>query len=316
MDAIVGKGNRSYWMGIAILLVVLFHIYLFNDWNGYDKDVIDFFFHYGYVGVDIFLYLSAYGLCCSFENNSLLKFYKNRVHRLFPMYFIYLFILLSFFIKDNPLKIAVAQTTGMATFMGMWVEWYVPALIVLYILFPLLYMMLKRISKTSINKQLTCLIILLAIISYPFLSYYIHADFVRRFPIILGGIYLYLYSSNKRLLLLLYTYMAAIMLIKPNWGDFLYLPLLFMAVDKLKMKFPFKRSISFLGKHSLELYLGQSIGLQYFYSSVNDNVRLNCILGVGMSLLFAVLFWGGHELFWRIIDILKTKIIKSKLNVL
>lgn len=54
------SGNRLYLMGWAILFVLLYHFFgctrnIFGDLN------------IGYVGVDIFLFLSGYGLTNSFR---------------------------------------------------------------------------------------------------------------------------------------------------------------------------------------------------------------------------------------------------------
>lgn len=69
----------SYLMGIAMLFVVVFHAFcwIYNPVGG---------FNIGYVGVDMFLFLSGFGLASSFEKNKLSIFYKNRLKRIYPMY--------------------------------------------------------------------------------------------------------------------------------------------------------------------------------------------------------------------------------------
>lgn len=52
----------------------------------------------GVVGVDIFLFYSGYGLCCSLENNTLKTFYMRRLKRIYPM--LMLFTLLSYLITS------------------------------------------------------------------------------------------------------------------------------------------------------------------------------------------------------------------------
>ena len=49
--------NRNYLMGIAMLLVLLYH---FTCWIGFRKLLLPF--NWGFIGVDIFLFLSAIGL--------------------------------------------------------------------------------------------------------------------------------------------------------------------------------------------------------------------------------------------------------------
>lgn len=70
--------------GIAVLLVLLFHIYPNT-------------FSFGYVGVDIFFVLSGYLITqiiySNLENHqfSIIKFYRNRIRRIFPALIIVLF---------------------------------------------------------------------------------------------------------------------------------------------------------------------------------------------------------------------------------
>ncbi len=299
-------------MGIAIVMVMLFHLSVYNDWGGYDKSIIDFFFSRGNVGVDIFLFLSAYGLCYSYENNKMSLYYKNRFCRLFPMYFLFMLILLYFYIPEEKwVRVFFAQITGMATFMGMWYEWYIPALLLLYILFPFLFILLKKISS---NFYAIFLSIALVVLSYPFIGKYIHEDFLRRIPIIIAGMLLYIKRDEKRYLLLIYSGMTALMFVKPDWNDFLYLPLLLWAIGGLQLNLPFRKYFSFMGRHSLELYLGQVIGLQYFYHHATNHFILYCVIGIGLSLLLAVIFYFGQKGFWTIMAKMSNCINKPTTN--
>lgn len=73
--------NRTYLMGIAMILVVIYHAFscVYNPIG---------VLNIGYVGVDIFLFLSGFGLASSFEKNKISNFYKNRFTRIYPIYFI------------------------------------------------------------------------------------------------------------------------------------------------------------------------------------------------------------------------------------
>lgn len=55
--------KREYLMGIAMLLVLLYH---FTCWVGYRKLLLPF--NWGFIGVDIFLFLSAIELGFSASN--------------------------------------------------------------------------------------------------------------------------------------------------------------------------------------------------------------------------------------------------------
>lgn len=71
MESIVGKHARYYWMGIAMLWIVVFHwmtpICNIETISSTVRQTLLRIFGSGYVGVDIFLFLSSYGLCYSFE---------------------------------------------------------------------------------------------------------------------------------------------------------------------------------------------------------------------------------------------------------
>ena len=67
--------NRTCSLGIALTMVLL---YQFDQIHCYP----------GFLGVGIFLFLSAYGLCKSIEKNAVVLFYKHRVERVVPMYLI------------------------------------------------------------------------------------------------------------------------------------------------------------------------------------------------------------------------------------
>lgn len=68
--------NKLYLMGVATILIFLFHIFQCYESNGLGS--APYFFRYmrnwGALGVDCFLFLSAYGLKKSYDRNTRLKF--------------------------------------------------------------------------------------------------------------------------------------------------------------------------------------------------------------------------------------------------
>ena len=66
--------HRELLMCIAIICVVFYHLALRGRLN------------IGYIGVDIFMLLSGYGIGKSLQHNSLSKFYKNRVRKIMPIW--------------------------------------------------------------------------------------------------------------------------------------------------------------------------------------------------------------------------------------
>ena len=78
--------HRTALMGFAIIGILLFHSRIAVPY-------IDNLFVIGYGGVDIFLFLSGFGLFFSFsENQNLASFYKKRFLRIFPAYIFIVFL--------------------------------------------------------------------------------------------------------------------------------------------------------------------------------------------------------------------------------
>ena len=75
INRIFGKEGRSYLMGLAIMWIVFFHIYMWCDISGVYTPRWIKLFDRGGCGVDIFILLSTYGLQASIEKNSIGRFY-------------------------------------------------------------------------------------------------------------------------------------------------------------------------------------------------------------------------------------------------
>lgn len=144
----ISKRNRFYFMGLSILAIVVGHLILMGDRLGYHPilpikyDPTTLFY-----GVDLFLYVSAFGLCYSFNSNSLYEYYYRRVRKIYPLYIIVMLItvLSCGSLIQNKWELFFGQifaynVIGEETFT---IEWFIPALIILYVTFPLLYNLCK-----------------------------------------------------------------------------------------------------------------------------------------------------------------------------
>ena len=95
------KNNRIYQIDlfrfIAALSVVLYH-YLYRGWaRGDNRSYVHFneighFFKYGYLGVDFFFIISGFVIVLSIKHNSISKFIISRFSRLYPIYWICVFL--------------------------------------------------------------------------------------------------------------------------------------------------------------------------------------------------------------------------------
>lgn len=77
-----GLAERGKMMGVAILMVIFYHLI------GATESKVFMPFYLGFMGVDIFLFLSGYGLCHAYSKYNILTFYKKRFYRIFPLYFL------------------------------------------------------------------------------------------------------------------------------------------------------------------------------------------------------------------------------------
>ena len=171
---------RTTIMGIAILLVMLYH---------YNFSGIGILFSKGYIGVDFFMFLSGLGLCYSMnKNDDTATFYKKRVFRILPVY-IPLAILLGILCKEDNLYMALWRCTTLGFWTNqIYTEWYVPSILLLYALFPLLF---KYIIKPGKIKLLSFFIVGISLLSlilaiYPQTDWQ-HFCLIYRIPIFLLG---------------------------------------------------------------------------------------------------------------------------------
>ncbi len=178
-------------MGIAIIWIIGLHFYMYSAFQA--DSIWGFFFSKGYIGVDVFFFLSSYGLCFSYNNNSLGTFYRRRAERIFPVYILFVVLTILIFGKaysESPFLLFVYQCTGIASFRQTDFEWYVPALIVLYALFPLIYRGIKWLYEKN-RYTLTIAAIVLSVCS-PWISTFMFPMLASRLSIIVLGIATYL----------------------------------------------------------------------------------------------------------------------------
>ena len=204
MDYVFGKEHRKAYMGLAMLWIIGYHFYLVQ-YEFIDHYLFPFklLFRNGFVGVDIFFILSAYGLCCSWENSTVKSFYKKRFIRIIPLYVGFL-ILCKLILKTNHMVTdGMLQITSLSIFdipytktKEMSGEWFVPAIINLYLIFPFLFNFVKCIDKRFPIFGVYAFSICTILISRGATSF-ISPNYSMRFPIIVAGIISYLCVKPK-----------------------------------------------------------------------------------------------------------------------
>lgn len=185
--------RRKELMGIAIIMVLLYHLCCWPQWN----NPLRIFGHW-FIGVDLFLFLSGFGLCFSYEKNDIKTFYYHRFIRVVPLFWFYTLVIFisNFFILGN--EYTVKQLFYNLTTLSFWINtgkepnWYVSALIFFYLFFPVFYKSVKKFPTTSFLFYFT---ISLLILKYARIEWY-HDCFISRIPIFVFGI-LYFLSSKS-----------------------------------------------------------------------------------------------------------------------
>lgn len=299
-------------MGLSILWIILFH----TSWYMWFPKAIELFQRSGNYGVDIFIFVSVYGLYYSMKKNiPLHQWYIRRIKRILPSFFIVattLAILGNLSFHDYLKEISF---TGFLFPIIKYevVFWYIPAILIFYAFFPLVY----KYRKNRI-------ILLLVPVSFVFSNWFTHyiqghdyslflCFFFMRIPIFLIGL---LYADNEdKLFLLNKKYILVVIFLSfvcfllllascnhmfvsqiPN-QPLLYiigsLPILcslsFLLQYKIKI---FNFFVLYCGKYSLQLYL---IHVAYIYIIIHvdyfvNNFNLIFLFLIAIALAFPSAF--------------------------
>lgn len=138
MDLSLLSKYRSELMGLATIWVMLYHFR-----TSFGIAPFDLVSSVGYGGVDIFLFLSGFGLYCSYnKNKDTLSFYYRRFIRIYPIY-LFIIIVDSFLKQDYHVINILLKSIGICYFIPFiptaWHDWYIPSIYLFYLLFPLIY---------------------------------------------------------------------------------------------------------------------------------------------------------------------------------
>lgn len=281
--------SRNLLFGIAIILIVLHHL-TFKYTEGYIAQAYMFVRALGGFGVDIFLFLSAIGLFYSYSKDKLtLAFYCRRIYRIFPTY---LLVAIPWFIYEDILqKGNWNKFIGHITTLQYWIDgsgyWYVSAILLIYLFYPILYKFLYYRDESSKISFIKVFIFYIFFILYLYLLFptYFSAigQSISRFPIFLMGMYFapfvknaVCFSKTKAYVLCFISFIAGILFFGylalkganyaySFWGRLSYV---FVAIPIIIFVSYFfgensnnslKRFVAFLGSITLEIYLTNQI---------------------------------------------------------
>lgn len=186
---------RSTAMGLSIIWIVLYHL-------GFEVKLLQIPMRYGFTGVDIFMFMSGFGLFFSLSRDiSLKKFFIKRFVRILPAY-IFMGALFSIFFYHDDITTFLFR----CSMLGYWhiggniyYEWFIPAICTLYIFFPLFF---KKVLCPFRRLRFLFLIILFYFLSiiYLFDSYIDNWHFllIYRIPIFMYGSLTACFINNEK----------------------------------------------------------------------------------------------------------------------
>ena len=130
---------RSELMGWSIVWIMMLH-FTFTQVKPFG-----FLAQYGFAGVDIFMLVSGFGLYFSLDKNShIFTFYRKRFLRIFPTYYILGIFASIILYHDSILTYLFRYTTIGFWTGGVYGDWYIPSIVLLYILMPFIKKLYDR----------------------------------------------------------------------------------------------------------------------------------------------------------------------------
>ena len=297
------KDTRIYVMGFAALWIMLFHSAVNTD-----MVVISWILGLGYLGVDIFMFLSGFSMAHSFVQScdcDAQKFIKNRLSKVlntvFP--FAILGIVLQIH-KDYPTRELLRNAMQGKVF---WIElftfrWFIPCIIFCYCMVPLIHSIFARFGYRL--RIVLIMILPILLISFFFVGSSVALMFLLRVPEFVLG---YFYGGGKvgktyiglRLVLLcmggvvywwLMMHYSDIYLADTGLYWWPAIPLassivLVMAqiFEKIRPKF-----IMFMGRYSLELYLWHMFIMDPLVSALKKVGRFGDVIMKIIAILVTV----------------------------
>lgn len=179
---------RGALMGFAILIIVFYHFCNRGGITTIDK-VLRGLFSQGYVGVDIFMVVSGLGLTYSLlKNESLREYYIKRWIRIFP-FFTFITLIECWIIRGESIGLALLRSTTLGYWFGFpYIDWYIPALVGLYVIFPAIFHLVVKPRRywLALGVGIVCFMAGILIAEYDWMDWK-HMAFVYRIPDFLMG---------------------------------------------------------------------------------------------------------------------------------
>lgn len=287
------SANRTFLMGISIISIMLYH----QTWlHGF---FFDAFHVWGNLGVDVFFFLSGFGLCFSMRKHNISEFYKRRFLRLFPIC-VTCGILKFLWAEIAPDKLPTSVNDIKVIF-GIDL-WFIDFIILYYIIAPFL---VKGLLKWPMFTMLGCFIIGIAAALQD--KSYVLMLGLCRLPVFALGMLVVIHNDNfvsflKKygIIFVLLVLLIPHILLEEQMFFYKIVGVLFIIFslsvyilsfyiakssilfERLKFKSPFL----WVGRHSLELYLWHEF-VYGFFSHCSFSALLSFLLSFSVSVCLA-----------------------------
>lgn len=263
---------RSELMGIAIIWIVLFHSNISAPDNFFLRALWYLFVSFGGgIGVDTFFILSGFGLFYSLEyvDYKLVRrgwgWIVKRMKRILPSYLIV--AILYYILKGDFSLYNLCQLNFLVN--GIRDFWFIPAIVICYLLFPLFYLIGKRIGFRNMMIVSTLIVVTVTCaLNYFNPIYYSKIEiFLQRIPCFVLGIYwgyLSVRNSYKEYYLgiIFSVLLTSVCMYTPFVGSsrwaFFFMTIVFIQMLLLLLVYlgnTLKTILQYLGKRSLQIYL-------------------------------------------------------------
>ena len=127
---------RSMLMGLAMIAILLFHQEFIKG-----NPILDFFNHFGHWGVQIFLFVSGFGIYYALTKScECIPFYWRRIIRIMPAVIVG-GILSCILAQESSLFQNLLMLSGLSL-------WYIRTILILYLISPCLYVLFKGDRRT------------------------------------------------------------------------------------------------------------------------------------------------------------------------
>ena len=302
--------NKKVIMSFSALMIIIFHLWINITKPNTNIYLIETYLRYiGYIGVDIFFFLSAYSLASN-EIDNYLNFIFKRFKKIY-LKFIIFGVIAFFFNKWSFLKLLKIifgiefLTKGGGSFL-----WFIPAIMIIYVFLPL-YKKLDNKYRV-ITPIITIITYLILVITLSINKKTTLLIFINRIPIILLGYYfskLKIFEKLQKNNLLYYCIALCLTIFGLFFNYYLYLnhfylsyfqdifyvlsiPLIIgviLLLDKIKSN----KLFNYLGSITLEVYAIQMIFGYYLTGKlvkIINNSFLTNIISIVIVILIASFF--------------------------